>query len=116
MDVLFVILSMIYIDRDIQKCSIQRVVSHFEIKMMHAYDSSSPRATYPRYCNYLVDDSRNLMIQILIQFRLMATLGFRQNSKKVSKKAILEVDIPQACDAIHNPQAPMALRLQSNLL
>ncbi|KAL8763177.1 MAG: hypothetical protein Q9184_000980 [Pyrenodesmia sp. 2 TL-2023] len=47
---------------------------------------------------------------------LVATLGSKSNLKKVNRKAILEVDVPKTCDVIINPEAPMALRLQSNLL
>ncbi|KAL8808536.1 MAG: hypothetical protein Q9182_000087 [Xanthomendoza sp. 2 TL-2023] len=38
------------------------------------------------------------------------------NLKKVNRKAILEVNVPKTCDVIINPEVPMALRLQSNLL
>ena len=48
--------------------------------------------------------------------RLVATLGAKSNTKKVTKKAILEVDVKKACEVILEPGAPMALRLQSNLL
>ncbi|KAF1348657.1 Rad21/Rec8-like protein [Delphinella strobiligena] len=47
---------------------------------------------------------------------LVATLGARSTLKKVNKKAILEVNVPKACETIISPGAPMALRLQSNLL
>ncbi|PBP26400.1 putative Rad21/Rec8 N terminal domain-containing protein [Diplocarpon rosae] len=47
---------------------------------------------------------------------LVATLGAKSNTKKVSKKAILDVDVKKACKTICEPEAPMALRLQSNLL
>ncbi|CAI6339149.1 unnamed protein product [Periconia digitata] len=47
---------------------------------------------------------------------LVATLGAKSNSKKVNRKAIQDVDLPKACETIKNPAAPMALRLQSNLL
>jgi hypothetical protein len=36
--------------------------------------------------------------------------------KKVSRRTILDVDVPKACESILEPTAPMALRLQSNLL
>jgi meiotic recombination protein REC8, fungi type len=36
--------------------------------------------------------------------------------KKVSRKAIISVNVPKACETIIQPEAPMALRLQSNLL
>ncbi|USW48449.1 Putative rad21/Rec8-like protein [Septoria linicola] len=47
---------------------------------------------------------------------LVATLGARSTLKKVTKKAILNVDVAKACETIVTPEAPMALRLQSNLL
>ncbi|KAL8716156.1 MAG: hypothetical protein Q9220_000061 [cf. Caloplaca sp. 1 TL-2023] len=58
-------------------------------------------------------------ISILIRAtsdRLVATLGSRSNLRKVNRKAILEVNVPKTCGVIINPEAPMALRLQSNLL
>ena len=48
--------------------------------------------------------------------RLVATLGSKSNLKKVSRKAILDVDVSKTCDTIIEPVAPMALRLSSNLL
>jgi hypothetical protein len=48
--------------------------------------------------------------------RLVATLGNKSTLKKVSRKAILEVDVTKTCDTIITPEAPMALRLQSNLM
>ncbi len=48
--------------------------------------------------------------------RLVATLGSRSNSKKINRKAILDVDVPKTCSLIIQPEAPMALRLQSSLL
>lgn len=47
---------------------------------------------------------------------LVATLGSRSNSRKINRKAILDVDVPKTCSIIIHPEAPMALRLQSNLL
>ncbi|KAF2098118.1 hypothetical protein NA57DRAFT_76913 [Rhizodiscina lignyota] len=47
---------------------------------------------------------------------LVATLGSKSSLKKVNRKAILEVDVSKACEIIIAPEAPMALRLQSNLL
>ncbi|OQN96453.1 hypothetical protein B0A48_17509 [Cryoendolithus antarcticus] len=47
---------------------------------------------------------------------LVATLGSKSGLKKVSRKAILDVDVAKTCDTIITPEAPMALRLQSNLL
>jgi meiotic recombination protein REC8 len=48
--------------------------------------------------------------------RLVATLGSKSNLKKVSRKAILDVDVVKTCDTIIEPAVPMALRLSSNLL
>jgi hypothetical protein len=49
--------------------------------------------------------------------RLVATLGAKPNTgKKVTRKAILSVDIKNVCKTIMKPEAPLALRLQSNLL
>jgi len=47
---------------------------------------------------------------------LVATLGAKSTHKRVSRKAILDVDVQKACGTIERPEAPMALRLQSNLL
>ncbi|KAF2839785.1 hypothetical protein M501DRAFT_1010816 [Patellaria atrata CBS 101060] len=47
---------------------------------------------------------------------LVATLGPKSSLKKVNRKAILDVNVPKACETILTPEAPMALRLQSNLL
>ncbi|KAL9126016.1 MAG: hypothetical protein Q9217_004867 [Psora testacea] len=47
---------------------------------------------------------------------LVATLGSKSNLKKVNRKAILDVNVPKTCEIIIRPEAPMALRLQSNLL
>ncbi|KAJ3479228.1 hypothetical protein NLG97_g8373 [Lecanicillium saksenae] len=46
---------------------------------------------------------------------LVATIG-KSNQKKVTKRAIQEVNVPRACDKIIDPGAPLALRLQGNLL
>lgn len=48
--------------------------------------------------------------------RLVATLGAKSATRKVNRKAILEVDVSKACETIIHPEAPMALRLQGNLL
>ena len=48
--------------------------------------------------------------------RLVATLGSKSNLRKVNRKQIFDVDVPETCRIIIKPEAPMALRLQSNLL
>ncbi|OAT13332.1 Rad21/Rec8 N terminal domain-containing protein [Blastomyces gilchristii SLH14081] len=47
---------------------------------------------------------------------LVATLGAKSAARKVNRRAILDVDVPKACETIIRPEAPMALRLQGNLL
>ncbi|KAL5393624.1 hypothetical protein PMIN02_005734 [Paraphaeosphaeria minitans] len=47
---------------------------------------------------------------------LVATLGAKSSSKRINRKAIQDVDVPKACRTIIDPAAPMALRLQGNLL
>lgn len=49
-------------------------------------------------------------------YRLVATLGSKSVTRKLNKKAILDVDVPKTCGVIMDPVAPMALRLQGNLL
>lgn len=90
---------------------------------------------YPRYVlqprKYVVKATARSRACQLISFRLkvltsreggvatvwlVATLGSRSNSKKINRKAILDVDVPKTCSIIIQPEAPMALRLQSNLL
>jgi meiotic recombination protein REC8 len=53
---------------------------------------------------------------LTIHFRLVATLGSKSSLKKVTRKAINDVDVPKAVQTIVSPDAPMALRLQGNLL
>jgi meiotic recombination protein REC8 len=52
----------------------------------------------------------------LIMNRLIATLGQNSALKKVTRKQIFDVDVPRACETITEPEAPLALRLQGNLL
>ncbi|KAL2753978.1 hypothetical protein ACRALDRAFT_1069900 [Sodiomyces alcalophilus JCM 7366] len=47
---------------------------------------------------------------------LVATVGPRGGGRKVTRKAIQEVNVRKACEAISKPGAPIALRLQGNLL
>ncbi|PNP49818.1 hypothetical protein THARTR1_09586 [Trichoderma harzianum] len=47
---------------------------------------------------------------------LVATVGKGNNQKRLTKKAIQEVNVPKACEKILDPGAPLALRLQGNLL
>jgi len=48
--------------------------------------------------------------------RIVATLGQSSSLRRINRKQILEVDVSKACQTIVDPVAPMALRLQSNLL
>ncbi|KAI2639315.1 Rec8 like protein-domain-containing protein [Xylaria nigripes] len=47
---------------------------------------------------------------------LVATIGNKSSTRKVTRKAIQDVDIQRACGKILEPGAPIALRLQGNLL
>lgn len=53
---------------------------------------------------------------LLICVRLVATIGSKSSTRKVTRKAIQEVDVQRACGKILEPGAPIALRLQGNLL
>jgi hypothetical protein len=48
--------------------------------------------------------------------RLVATLGSKSSLKRINRKQILDVDVAKACQTILDPVAPLALRLQGNLL
>lgn len=49
--------------------------------------------------------------------RLVANLGHKTTSRKVNRKSIEGVNVPQACDTIEKPPgAPIAPRLQGSLL
>ncbi|ETI23126.1 hypothetical protein G647_04923 [Cladophialophora carrionii CBS 160.54] len=47
---------------------------------------------------------------------LVATLGSKSNLKKITRRAILDVDLLKACKTITEPEVPLALRLQGSLL
>ncbi|KAK9345461.1 Rec8 like protein-domain-containing protein [Lipomyces starkeyi] len=47
---------------------------------------------------------------------LIATLGSKSSLKRVNRKDILSVSIPEACNLIIHPPQPLALRLSSSLL
>ncbi|OJJ43030.1 hypothetical protein ASPZODRAFT_75006 [Penicilliopsis zonata CBS 506.65] len=47
---------------------------------------------------------------------LVATLGSKSIARRLNRKKILDVNVPKACNVIMDPAAPMALRLQGNLL
>lgn len=46
----------------------------------------------------------------------MSTFGLRSSNRKISRKAIQEVNVRKACETILQPGAPIALRLQGSLL
>lgn len=48
--------------------------------------------------------------------RLVATVGTGAQQRRLNRKTIQEVDLPKACETILAPGAPLALRLQANLL
>ncbi|KAK3393200.1 putative sister chromatid cohesion protein [Podospora didyma] len=47
---------------------------------------------------------------------LVSTIGLRSTNRKITRKAIQEVDVEKACETILQPGAPIALRLQGSLL
>ncbi|KAK3496798.1 Rec8 like protein-domain-containing protein [Neurospora hispaniola] len=47
---------------------------------------------------------------------LVSTFGLRSSNRKISRKAIQEVNVRKACETILQPGAPIALRLQGSLL
>ncbi|KAJ9611992.1 R8 protein [Cladophialophora chaetospira] len=47
---------------------------------------------------------------------LVATLGAKSNLKKITRRAIIDVDLQKACKTITEPEVPLALRLQGSLL
>ncbi|KAH8662080.1 Rec8 like protein-domain-containing protein [Xylariales sp. PMI_506] len=47
---------------------------------------------------------------------LVATIGGKSNTKRLTRKAIQEVNVQRACEKILEPGAPIALRLQGSLL
>ena len=67
---------------------------------------------FGEYCQELIPPLR----EIDDAKRLVATLGSRSITRRLNRKAILDVDVPEACKVIINPEAPMALRLQGSLL
>lgn len=48
--------------------------------------------------------------------RLVSTIGLRSTTRKISRKAIQDVNVQKACETILKPGAPIALRLQGSLL
>lgn len=54
-------------------------------------------------------------------FRLAATVGKGATTgkgllRRLTRKAVFEVNVPKACETIIDPGAPLALRLQGSLL
>ncbi|KAK3330544.1 Rec8 like protein-domain-containing protein [Apodospora peruviana] len=47
---------------------------------------------------------------------LVSTIGLRSTNRKISRKAIQDVNVRKACETILQPGAPIALRLQGSLL
>ncbi|KAK0613075.1 Rec8 like protein-domain-containing protein [Bombardia bombarda] len=48
--------------------------------------------------------------------KLVSTIGLKSNNRKISRRAIQEVNVRKACEMIQQPKAPIALRLQGSLL
>ncbi|OTB04681.1 hypothetical protein M426DRAFT_11316 [Hypoxylon sp. CI-4A] len=58
----------------------------------------------------------NMVLRLSVLNRLIATVGRNSSAGRVSRKAIQEVDVQKACGQIIEPGAPVALRLQGQLL
>jgi hypothetical protein len=56
------------------------------------------------------------LIDLLLFYRLAATLGSKSTFKKLPKRSVQTADIAQLCDLIAEPAEPLALRLSSNLM
>lgn len=70
----------------------------------------------PTWCFYPLQSRNRKQLIEFGSYRLVATLGPKSVLKTVTRKAIIGVNVPKACETIIQPEAPMALRLQSNLL
>ena len=51
-----------------------------------------------------------------LSWRLVSTIGIRTTNRRISRKAIQDVNVRKACETILQPGAPIALRLQGSLL
>lgn len=72
---------------------------------------------HPLMCLPLPDVANHYCkAHMLTSSRLVATIGNRSSTRRVSKKAIQGVNVQKACGKILQPGAPIALRLQGNLL
>ena len=82
----------------------------------HVLTSRSPDQSPVRRGHHLVKPPLDVNEWLSNNARLVATLGSKSKLKKVTRKAILDVNVPKACDKITNKDAPLALRLQGSLL
>lgn len=87
----------------------------------HSQQKSDPRSPYIAQIwrrNRLVskEGAQLLLPTSDTNGRLVATLGSKSSLKRINRKQILDVDVAKACKTIIDPVAPMALRLQGNLL
>ena len=55
-------------------------------------------------------------LRLYLIVRLAATLGSKSSFKKLQRRDILSVDVPQACTFLSDADEPLALRLSSNLM
>jgi len=102
------------------------------VKMFYSHDSKdalidttlakpsfSPDISSIWRCHNMVSMDIGLTLILkcsLLSTRLVATLGSKSTLKKVNRKDILDVNVSKACQTVMEPSAPLALRLQSNLL
>ncbi|KAL6917855.1 hypothetical protein FSST1_009350 [Fusarium sambucinum] len=67
------------------------------------------------YSHEILSNTQYGVATIWYFLRLVATVG-NGSQKRLTRKAIQGVDVPKACETIIDPGAPLALRLQGNLL
>jgi hypothetical protein len=87
----------------------------------HSQQEANPRSPYiaqiwRRNCLVSTESAQPLPPSSDTTGRLVATLGSKSSLKRINRKQILDVDVAKACKTIIDPVAPMALRLQGNLL
>jgi hypothetical protein len=72
--------------------------------------------SYKLYVSFRPSVTENKGQLLIPCIRLVATIGSKSGARKVTRKDIQGVDVQRACGKILEPGAPIALRLQGNLL
>jgi hypothetical protein len=53
---------------------------------------------------------------LLLVFRLAATLGPKSNARRLGRKDLTSVSVPETCSFLAAPPEPLSLRLSANLM